>query len=388
MNRVNTNQPIRYIWLLAFVSLAIMNYNAKGYLFAFVALLYIWRYHKTFIRIDNKLMSLLLFGFTYVMFYYINYDIVEPSIIIYFLGVFPIFYLSGKGLANNTPYNIDKIIFIVSLSIAIIPIISILSDINKNGFLVIDRNIPIIGWGEEPISATSIASMIIVLCSYSTYLFSSVDKWKKYIYTACGFLGFYCALRLQSRTSIVCISLLFIVNIYLNRKYILKHKFLFFIIFFLLFAGISYIITNYSDQLAIIERFQEDDVATANGRTELHSSTLIKILESPLGGNRHLTFAHNLFLDCARVSGLVPFVLLIVFVFKHYYSIYKLLKKKNVPGILKYNIAIISLLLLVYLNTEPILEGVAMLFAYFCFIAGITSKVETQFRKHSYINKE
>ena len=271
--------------------------------------------------------------------------------------------------------------FIMSLCIATIPIISILLDINKAGFLVVKRDLPIIGWGATPIAATSIASLLIVLCSYSTYIFSSTNNRTKYIYTALGIVGFICALRLQSRTSIVCIALLFIINIYLNRDYMFKHKFSFLIIFIILITGINYVINNYSDQLAIIERFQEDDIATANGRTELHSGTLTQILESPLGGNKHLTFAHNLFLDCARVSGLVPLILLIIFTIKHYLTVFNILKRKQVPDILKYNITLISLLLFVYFNTEPILEGVSMLFAYLCFIAGITSKVEFQYRK-------
>lgn len=379
MNRTKNGQRMKYIPLITFISLAIMNYNAKGYIFAFIALLYMLMYKKTFIRIDKKFVYLFFFGFTYIMFYYFNYNTVELSNLMFCLGVFPIFYLAGKGLANNSPQNIDKIIFIISLSIAIIPLLSILLDINKTGFLVIERDLPIIGWGATPIAATTIASMIIVLGSYSTYIFSSTNNLKKYIYTALGILGFVSALRLQSRTSIVCIALLFIINIYLNKNYIFKHKFSFFIVLLILIVSISYIINNYSEQLAIIERFQDDDIATANGRTELHSGTLTKILESPLGGNKHLTFAHNLFLDCARVSGLVPFVFLIIFTIKHYWTAFNILKRKNVPDILKYNITIISLLLLVYFNTEPILEGVSMLFAYFCFIAGITNKIKAQY---------
>ena len=173
---------MKYIPLIVLMSFAIMNYNAKGYIIAILTLLYLLLYRKTFICIDKKLVHLFLFGFTYIAFYYCNYNKVELSNLAYFIAIFPIFYLGGKGLANNSPQNIDKIIFIMSLSIAAIPIISILLDISKVGFLVLERDLPIIGWGATPISATSIASLIIVLCSYLTYIFSSTNNRWSFVY--------------------------------------------------------------------------------------------------------------------------------------------------------------------------------------------------------------
>lgn len=376
MNSTGRKEPIKHLSLLIFASLSVINYTGRGYLFALLSLVYILIYKNTFLKFDCKLLFLLFFGFTYVTFYYWNYNSITPNIAIYLLIIFPIFYLAGKGLASNNTDNNEKIIFTLSLSMATIPIISIFLHIADYGFLYPERNIPIFGLGTEPIAATSIASIIIVLTSYSTYILNNNSNKRKYVYFFFGLIGFICVLRLQSRTSIVCIALLFVANIILNWELILRHKFTFIVTIILLTVGISYVMTTYTEQLGVIERFQDDDIATANGRFTRQVAVIEALFESPLGGKKHLAYAHNLFLDCARVSGIVPLLFLLLFTIKHYYSIYNIYKNKTISIDEKYNIITISLLLFVYMNTEPILEGVGMLFAVFCFIAGVTSRIE------------
>ena len=87
---------MRYTPLIALISLAIMNYNAKGYFFAIFAFLYMLVYKKTFIRIDKKFVYLFFFGLAYMMFYYYNYGTIDISNLVYFYAFSPPFILQEK----------------------------------------------------------------------------------------------------------------------------------------------------------------------------------------------------------------------------------------------------------------------------------------------------
>ena len=88
----------------------------------------------------------------------------------------------GKYLASKNENNkFIVILFLFSLAIALVPIISLLKDVIDNGFYVGDRRgIRVIGFsGEDLRSSTGLASQLIPLCLFYVFIFLPYKKMQR-----------------------------------------------------------------------------------------------------------------------------------------------------------------------------------------------------------------
>ena len=134
--------------------------------------------------------------------------------------------------------------------------------------------------------------------------------------------------------------------------------------------AIFYILSHYSEELAIIDRFQTDEIETGGGRTYRLLNVASHMWDYPLGG-MEIRHAHNLWFDCARVAGILPFVLLIIIALKYAFCLFQVIRNNLVDLILRYTFWILSLAILIVFLSEPVLEGIPMVFEFFCFLYGI-----------------
>ena len=127
----------------------------------------------------------------------------------------------------------------------------------------------------------------------------------------------------------------------------------------------------YSEELAIIDRFQTDEIETGGGRTYRLLNVASHMWSYPLGGmGAEIAYAHNLWFDCARVAGILPFVLLIIIALKYAFCLFQVIRNDSVDLILRYTFWILSLAILIVFLSEPVLEGIPMLFEFSCFLLG------------------
>ncbi len=91
-------------------------------------------------------------------------------------------------------------------------------------------------------------------------------------------------------------------------------------------ASVDIVEAAYADRDAI-----EDDAGTLGQRTERWAMALSYLFRSPLGWWQNEPFrAHNMWLDFARVTGLIPFFISIVFSLKSFRSVISIVKlRKN-----------------------------------------------------------
>lgn len=134
---------------------------------------------------------------------------------------------------------------------------------------------------------------------------------------------------LLNRTGIIVAGLCFLAVI--GYKYRKNGKLLFLsflsvfsIVFILIYTGVIS-----SDLLSAYDE-RNVDLATAGNRTTRWSDAFINLFTHPFGWTDGTTyFVHNMWLDVARISGTIPFILLVYMTYDCFLKAFKLIKRYN-----------------------------------------------------------
>lgn len=374
INSLHTSVNTKFLVLL--LMLMFVDYAGYGYYVFYLPFMYLLL-HKGF-RIDWTFLLLVMWGVSYGVINFINEGrIAYVSVLLPMINC-PVLYMAGKYVAR---YNESKalvfILYLFSFSIALISVLSVCTDIAKNGFVVVGlaRNVPLIGINnvEGYIAATGISSRLMLLTSFLVFVMFPYTKLKKLIFVGSALLAIYCAIRVQSRTTIVGLALiLFSMMVWGLKSLSKKQKCLLLIGVGIIVCAVSYILLHYSDELVIINRFQSDELETGGGRMERLMYVATHMWSYPFGGmGADVPYAHNLWFDCARVVGLFPFMFLIVLSFKYIQALFNIINNNVIDLILRYTFWFLSLAMLMVFLSEPVLEGIPMIFEFFCFLQGV-----------------
>lgn len=371
-----------YIILLCFV---LLDWNGYGYYMFYIPLLFL-SFKGNFYKLDKNFYLFLLFGLSYSVsdFFYTGhiryaYNIL-PVINI------PISYLMGKYIGKHSSDSETlNILWLFALSMAFFPIASIYFSVAQDGFSTINRDVALIGYngsmnGYEEISATGLYSRLLPITLFFCFFLIKKTTNTKWLFIVTAIIGFICCLRIQSRSSVYVMALTLFLPMILGNKDSLRTKILGIMIIGL---GVRYILMNYANELTIIERFQTNDAFDNIGsenRFELALRGLNKILYHPFGGLKTERYAHNLWIDVARVSGWIPSILLFVIAWRCIITTLHIFRNNTISKDFRIFSFVITLCLLLYFNTEPILEGAPMLFIYFCLYFGIIANKKVSMR--------
>lgn len=369
--------------LVFLLMIMLIDYAGYGYYIFYISLAYILFYRG--FKTDRNFFILFIWGVIYSVTIYFNTRSISYVNNILPVINMPFLYLMGRYICiRNSNEKITYIIYFFCLSIAVVSILSIFKDITDKGFLVIgmERNVPLIGIENEEgwVAATGIASRLLMLVGFISVLFCPLKLYDKLLFTVPAIIAFVCTLRIQSRTCIVFFILAIILAIFFMwRNFDRKYKF-FFILIFLLFSIIVFLVLQYySSELLVFERFQAEDFETGGGRTTRLFLVASKMIEYPLGNMpNYISYAHNLWFDCARVAGIIPFTILLYLMYKYTKNVFIICKNKNIPLLCKLSMVLTFLALLTVFSSEPVLEGIPMVFGLYCLLFGISSVLRTQ----------
>lgn len=376
LDKLFLNVPVNTKLLVFFLMLMFVDYAGYGYYIFYLTFFYLF-YHKAFRLVDGMFFLLLIWGISYGFANYINTKTISyPTVLLHIINC-PILYLAGKYVARyNDLRSLPVLLYYLALSIALISLLSVFQDIAKNGFYVIGlagRNIPLIGIEnvEGYIAATGISSRLMLLVSFFVFVMLPYSWLKKIVFVVGAFLAIYCAMRVQSRTTVVGLALIFFTIVIWSWKSLSKkQKRILFLGVGVIVYVIFYVLNHYSEELAIIDRFQTDEIETGGGRTYRLLNVASHMWDYPLGG-MEIRHAHNLWFDCARVAGILPFMLLIVIALKYIFYLSQVIRNDSIDLMLRYTFWILSLAILIVFLSEPVLEGIPMVFEFFCFIFGM-----------------
>lgn len=294
-------------------------------------------------------------------------------------------YLIGKwfGSVASSEYVLRNGMLILALSLALFPIYVVLENVYEYGFSGGIRSIYIEQY-DLALSATVMAGFLTFLVSQAGGLFSSGIAFRNihYLFFKLSLVVILAVIifRLGSRTQLAilafCLYAGYLVS--LSGKGNLNRISSFAVLLVLLVLGISYI-NSFSENSLISEYYQdrigsgEYGVSSLGGRLERWKEAIASLYNSPGGWSLgYEGYAHNLWLDSARVSGILGLILLLLFTVASIISIRFKLKLISSPA-LKASVILGAISFLALFMVEPILDGYFYVFACYCAFLGMIS---------------
>ncbi|KQC29342.1 O-antigen ligase family protein [Flagellimonas eckloniae] len=350
-------------------------------------------------RLDFDFLLIQAFAIVYGLFSIIDPDIFTQTVIFY--GVFPpVFFMLGRYFMSKTP-NLESIFYIfftVGLLYSLSALISVTVNLKGGGFANFDRSIPMIWNGSKPIKATLMAAFLTFNMCIPALLLVKLKKFNiqfKAIAAIIFVQSLLCVFRLGSRTQLAIFLISTVLTlIFIIPKQSLNQNFkLFFSLVFVAVLVFLYVPFDLDSEYmsTLGRRLQNsDNTGSAGGRTKLWSMSIENIFKSPLGWDKEeFGYSHNLWLDVARIHGVIPFILLVVYSIRSILNTKKAILLSN--GHLSVTTIFFSLILASNLMffVEPVTEGIFSFFLVYCFFQGfIKEYIMIVQRKKQHLGKK
>ncbi|MGJ1514921.1 hypothetical protein ACR79N_08000 [Sphingobacterium siyangense] len=331
--------------------------------------------------LDANAFLLLLFSMSYDMITYNNSIDPQNSFIGIFFNSFTYacVYLVGKHLFSDLNSEIRQAKFLILLAtcLAIIPIYSIIEQIFIFGFESGGRSMYLIWDRNEMLSATVIAGNLIYCTTFYSLVIGEnrkgLNKKMIYLIIIVALLSTICCLRLGSRTLLVLSAGSILLTLFINFKKASSFITLIFII-----SVLSVVVAIFGEKINLFTFFQDrigSDAAgidSAGGRSQRWEQALNLMFTHPFGWEKDIIgFVHNFWLDIYRVSGFIPFILIMLFTFNSIkYLIFFFNRRRNI-NVIKFNV-IINYLFVSFLLffVEPIMDGFQLVLVFFVLLIG------------------
>lgn len=239
-------------------------------------------------------------------------------------------------------------------------------------------------WSGEFKSATGSGCLNTFIVSLTVYSFVFEKRKKiKAILMAVTVISVMYMFILATRTQFVILSVSLIISIffYLKEKHGVSGAVKAIVVILLIAAvgfgvyyynlfGLKDIINHTNIASRIIERkgLEESDQIRTNG----FISGIKGVFEHPLGVGSNEFYRHNMWLDIGRVSGIIPFAVMITYTVKTFIHAYRLFRYKVLDTGLRYMIILIYIGVGLNFFVEPVLEGLISFFLVFMLVNGMT----------------
>ena len=330
---------------------------------------------------DRTLVSLLLFGVFYILF---SPAFDFENAIRVLLGP-SLFYIYGRYTVIRSRYNsriVRQLILLMIIAISFPVWWAVINNILSGNVISITSEEGarwLTTWGQSHMAAATTYGLIASfgLCGFGYFIMSkeknsSIDPW---VFLLCSVCSLLTTTYLINRSGIVIIGIATLVAfIYGVRDITLKTVLPLLFFFVILFV----IITKWGGTGLIADAYSErESIALGGDRTWRWVDALGRIFTRPFGWSSEdqvgYYYVHNMWLDVARVAGIVPFIALL---FATFFS-------------LKYNVALfrakgdeLSLILLsLYCAVfsaymiEPVIEANIFYLMIFTWIWGVEKEV-------------
>lgn len=269
------------------------------------------------------------------------------------------FYIFGKLIGRE--YSNKKILlflllvlFAYSLEIFLTTVFEI---IQTGSIFNSSREFYLLGDESRSLTATIVGlradcGIIGIPLALSMFRFS---KTYGFSYFLLGLLSILTTIFLLNRTAIVILIIISFVNLYYWNKGNIRK-----IVLSLLLVLLAALVLSDSN-IMNAELFQaysdrNANLATGGDRTVRWTAALANIFRYPFGWTDDMGYVHNMWLDIAKVSGIIPLLILLLLTFISFKDIYKLIRTNN--DIVA--ITLVSLNLAIFLScmVEPIYGGI------------------------------
>lgn len=354
-----------YLLLILFASTIVLSPNKKIRLTTELAVLFI---------------CFLIFYFLYTMYYENTFMLFSFSN--FFIG--PIIgYLIGQLLVNGN----EKHMKFVVLAICTMLLLHGAANLSRAADVKIwyDQFIPDI-WTGEKVSGTLNGAYFtggIVLAGYGL---TKKGGFGKVVLLISVFLIVWSSISTAERTIALNLALSIIVLLYAKAYFANEGRERFaeltkntlIIIGIFAIAAVAFINNLFGVQTAFMkttlgERLMMLDSFTQDGRSVARQAVLRELWNHPMGNLGNMFYAHNLFVDTGRLCGIIPMLLLILYMVLCMTRMLKFCNNNEYVLEVRLIVFIYYFSFFVNFMLEPILEGMPMIFIMFCIVNGAIS---------------
>ncbi len=332
-------------------------------------------------KIDVGVTTIILYSFFYILFSSIsgiNYSV--STLVLYAIAPF-IFYQYGGKLVKNyvNEYHIITAWLIIIICYCIDVFYVSYGNIVASGSIINASRSLAFADDMIKVSATLVGlPLSIGMIGFPMTLIIK-NKFAKICFFTLSVLSLISVFSLLNRTGIVVAVLCFVIVV--GYKSLKNINFLFSSIFLI---AILLIVLWYSDIISsdLIEIYNErnaEDIATLGSRTFRWKNAFHNLLDYPFGWIRYrnTNYVHNMWLDVARISGIIPFSILTYMAIDCFLKAFKLIKRYN--NSLSYMLLGLNVCFFASCFVEPIYGGTHFLL--YCMLWGTENTILKERRK-------
>lgn len=372
---------IKYkILLLAFfvvLATSLLGYNIY-LLFAFSVLCYVFIPYKKYW--DKVAVSLFLFSLFYALILLINEKNTSSYLPISYV-ISPIaFYRFGRLSMNifKEDNSRKKILMFSILLYLGYFFLLIFKDILIVGIVNQSRSLFDVG-GKSTMAATLYGLMTSIGIGCIAVIFVKKENfWIRLGFITLALLALLGVIHLVNRTGVVIFVACIVFSFFISTKFNIPK--MLGALFILLILGFVVIQTGLVDQSVLDAYAQREESSTHNassmgGRSDMWLFAIGSLFTSPFGWESvGYTYAHNMWLDIARMAGLLAFIPFLIATILHGKNLLKLVRNRYLTN---FTAIIISINVAMLLSSfvEPVIEGSFLFFCILMMIWGITKSL-------------
>lgn len=339
--------------------------------------------------LDRNFILIFVFSIIYVTCIIINSQSLSGSLLFGYL-VFPsTFYFFGKYLIKKYPsvVSVYIILFFICTMFSILPFVANIRSVIENGFMYEQRNLQLLWMKNTTVqNATNIGCYFALNLALLPLVFKQgIDSIEKRCSVLSLFLfatAIFSTLNMSNRTGLVIVILSLVSYIFIVRKKGMAIIIVSIIVFAIVIIYINDIwnFKTWFQYSYYFNRISNTEINDEGSRLLLWKNSIKGVLLYPYGNLNYYvgaSYAHNLWLDVGRRSGILPMVILLLITFSVFIDFIKLLFSKYLDEFIKVLVGSFTIGFIATFFVEPILEGVFMLFFLFCFFFGIINGMKS-----------
>lgn len=331
---------------------------------------------------DVTTITLLLFSVFYSLMAVLTSQYGSGFILLSYLLAPVAFYRLGKWMMSQFVEETIRLklliciiaCYLLSLFVLTFKDIALVGIVNLSREMVGDQN------DTNSLAATLYGLMASVGIGCIAALFTKGQNFALRIgYVILSLLSVLVVIHLINRTGIVVFVCSLIVSVVISTKLNIFKS----LPFLILVGFITFLVVNADGGIVgeMVEAYQQREMSSTHdatqlgGRSAIWADALSKLLTHPLGWER-THYAHNLWLDIARVAGWFSLLLFFIPTINWCRDCLCIVRKNATPFIL----LMISINLSMFLASfvEPVIDGSILFFALFMMIWGVTASLSKE----------
>ncbi len=374
--------------ILYFLSMDFMHLS-NYLMLLFVALCLLVTNSNTIIYLKAEFFMLFFSFLSYFCIYHINNAITLYNLVVYLFGPIAM-YICGQLLINSNTNENNLIAYIYTIAAGLFThgVLNIILFLRTGvDILTLDgRSIQNI-WGGYCSATLQNTNFVMTIALLFFGLFISKSFLERITIFLCCLFSVYASIVTASRTilylAIIVPCIVTVFFYFINRKEISKLTRLTvvisitIIICLLIYSSNIFNVQDWFNSTSLAQRTENgiNNAVLRNSRWKYSAMVWNSILDYPFGNNPIKHFAHNMWLDAARLTGIIPFFFLVLYSILTIKTLIQFILCKQIGLKIKYIAFSIYVACTILFFIEPILEGIPYFFSLFCFINSMISKL-------------